>query len=89
MKLGYVMGFNEAAQLSGDVLEGAVIPEPTYGECIEGVTNLCAAPENAVIPVYRMLFTFTQKFKGETEASINATLEGDRKFFSRTARGAK
>jgi len=83
-KLGYVLGFGEAATYSGDqfttVLMGGGI---TYEEFVRGVDALCSAPENGVIPAANMLGIFTEKFQGASEATIASRLETDRKWYSR------
>ena len=82
-KLGYVLGFGEAAQYSGDKLTMAIMGDGvTYGEYVRGVDELCAVPENAILHAYRMIMIFTKKFQGVPADQINRELESDRKWFS-------
>jgi|SRR6516165_10451115 hypothetical protein len=83
MKLGYVSGFAEGTTLASDKdLNVVVSSKVTFGEYERGVDQLCAAPENATLPVYEMIFIFTKKFQGVPAATINSLMEWNRKYYN-------
>jgi hypothetical protein len=85
IKIGYVMGWIDAAVSSDNkLLLTGISTEITYGEYVRGIDALCAVPENGPIPALVMIGVFTRKFQGAPEATINAELEADRKFYSQT-----
>lgn len=86
-KLGFVIGFSTAVQLSGNKsLLDSQITEATNGEIVRGVDALCVVPENGSLPVYIVMAVFAPKSRGESDAHITLMLEAARRYYPGAAR---
>jgi hypothetical protein len=82
-RTAYVVGFTDAAVVSEPQSTlRHYLPGANYAEVVDGVTSICAVPENARILLWNALAIFVEKFNGADEAKLSAMTGAFRKFAS-------
>jgi hypothetical protein len=87
-RLGYMLGADDATAVYANKADReAVFSRATKGEYVDGVTELCKAPENGSIPLPALIVVFVAKYRGETDKQINTRVVQLRKIFNVAQKG--